>query len=142
MADSTNAQHGSGVRTYFYVGSPPAWTLLPNVRHEGALGADSPEVDSTDLASAARQRIPGLPDGKEMTFVGVGNVAMDALLRANYNIGVNVDVKIDFPSPFGLDFYFTFTPLGWEFPDIAPDVLVEQSLRGRISGAISNTVSH
>ena len=142
MADSTNAQRGSNTDVYLWVGSPPAWTLLPNVRHFGELGADSPEVDSTDLRSTARQRIPGLPDGKEMSFVGVGNVTMDPLMRGVYDTGVNVDVKVDFPTPFALNFYFPFTPLGWSLGDINPDGLVEETLRGRIAGAITNVVSH
>lgn len=144
MATSANAQIGSQTTLSFWDTSlsPDAWVDYANIRSFGEVGADKPEVDSTDLESAGVERIGGLTDGKEISITAVCNTASLAQLEAQYNAAATLDYKMTFPAPMSTSRYFSFFPLGISFGTITPSGLVELTLRGRISGDISVTPSH
>lgn len=144
MADSTNAQIGSQTKLYFWDTSlsPDAYGQLVNVRQFGEIGSDSPEVDSTDLDSTGVQRIPGLPDGKEISILSVANSTTLPKIESIFDAGLNIDIKAVFPAPMSTTRYFAFTPLGFAINTVTPSGLIEVTLRGRISGSITTVDPH
>src|SRR5262245_2395380 len=144
MATSANAQIGSLTTLSFWDTdlTPDAWVAIANIRQFGEVGADKPEVDSTDLDSTGVERIGGLTDGKEISIVCVGNSTTLAQFEEFYNEGSTLDLKATFPTPLSTSRYFSLTPLGFSLGTITPSGLIEVTLRGRISGSISSVASH
>lgn len=139
MADSTLAQIGAGVTLHYAVGSPIVWTPLGPVRSVAGVGSARSEVDSTTLDSLAVERIGGLPDGKQTTIVFAAATSNMDLIEGFVTAGTPIRLRIVAPAPLSETRYFNFVPLDWDLGSITPNGLVEITLMGRITGAISVT---
>lgn len=146
MADTSNAQIGSKATLAWWdtALSPDAWHLIPNITVMGAIGAQKPEVVCTDLDSNQVDRIPGLNDGDEFTFTCVQNTVTMPIIEGFFNASppVNVDFRVQRPSPLGTSRYFTVAPLGIAEGETTPDGLQTMMFRGRITRNSSATPSH
>lgn len=145
MADTTNAQIGSQVTFAIWdtvISSPPAWVDVGKVRSINGYGEDLPEVDSTTLDSTAVERIPGLPDGTEMTIVYTMTASTLALLEAVDAAKVNFDARMVFPAPASTTRYFGLTPRGFDMGSITPSGLIEITQKGRRTGAATTVNPH
>lgn len=140
MADSTKAQIGSKtVLSYWNAGTPPAYVPIANVAQFGEVGADKPEVDSTDLDSSGVERIGGLTDGKEITITCQANTITVPLIKQLYDDAQTITLKVQFPTPLAMTYFFGFIPLGFSLGTITPSGIVQVAMRGRISGDITET---
>lgn len=146
MADETNAQIGAGTTLSYWDTdvSPDAYTPLGPIRNIQGVGVDRPEVDSTTLDSTAVERIGGLPDGKEVTITFTTGSSNDILddIRAFVDAAAALDLKLALAAPASETLYFSIIPLGYDLGTIAPNDLIEVTMRGRITGDISATDPH
>lgn len=145
MATSSTAQTGSLTQLWYWntAASPDAWARLTVIKSVGDIGQDRTEVEVSDLDSTAVERIGGLADGREITIEVYANSTTLPLMKTLFDGNVNIDLKIIIPTPAGITYYFTLTPLGVNLPGtVEPNAPLMASLRGRISGSISTTPSH
>jgi hypothetical protein len=141
MADATRAQIGAQTTLSYWdtVASPAEYAELGPVRSIAGLGASRPEVDSTTLDSEAVERIGGLPDGKTLTITFAAAAENSDLVEGWVNDGDPLTLKIEFPAPLNETRYCDIVPLDFDYGTISASGLIELTLSGRITGAISST---
>lgn len=138
MANNTNSQIGSQVALAYGNGaSPQVYTSLGPVRSIAGIGLTRPEVDSTTLDSTAVERIGGLQDGKQVTIVFTAANANAQLIKGFVDAGTAIRLRVTFPSPLNESRYFNIIPLDYDHGTITASGLLELTLMGRITGAIS-----
>lgn len=67
MLTTTTAQLGNGTILQISVGSPTSFLTIANATNVAFANGTSPEVDVTDMTSAAMEYLLGLPDGGTLT---------------------------------------------------------------------------
>lgn len=139
MANATKAQIGSQITVDYAVGSPITWTSINPIRSVSGLGLKRGETDSTTLDSLAVERIGALPDGQEFTLVCTTAASNIDQLEDFVISGAPIQLRVTFPSPLTKVRYFYIVPLGFDHGTLTPSGLVEITINGRITGAVSRT---
>jgi len=122
--------------------SPEIFTRYCEVDSISGIGAANALIDVTTFCSnGVKEYIPGLSDGKQVTFGG--NYAMNEDIQEDLIDDVenkakrNFEIQIDGNSPFKL-FSFTLAMLDWEFdPQVAKQNVIK--FIGKITGKIVRT---
>lgn len=115
--------------------SPEVFTLVAEVLNIGPVGSVAPEVDVTNLDSAAKEYIGGLPDGQQVEFEVnwlAGNTQQEALRDA---VGTTKNIQIVWSDSSQADFALVI--LGFNRGETSPENQLTASISGRISGAIT-----
>jgi hypothetical protein len=143
-AGSSQAQIGAGVALSYWdtVNSPNAYASIGNVRSISNVGTKKTEVNSTTLDSTAEEFIGGLATGEEISITVTTTSAAMSLAELWTSGTSNKDLKLVWPSPASVTRYFSIAPLGFKHSDIQPSGLLEFTIMGRISGAITSVNPH
>ena len=141
---ATKAYKGSQTLLQVETGSPLAFTTVEEIRTISGLGVSNETLEVTHMLSLAKEYIPGLPDGIEMSFSC--NYIPDSPTQLDLIDAVNTGLQKDFKyttppasSGGGVAHAFTLAMLGWNLPTTNPNEPVLIEFRGKISGEIVST---
>lgn len=132
------ALESQGMKIYLGdIGSPPAFVEIPEVRSIGGPDGQTPWKDTSDLASAAREGRPGLPDEGQirLSIFYVPNNAVHAALRAAFKNRTKKAFQILFTDTSAKRWEFDGFVIGFQVrAEVDEAIMSEVSLR--ISDAI------
>lgn len=119
--------------------SPEVFTTIAEVLRVGPIGSTNPEVDVTNLDSAAKEYIAGLSDGNTVEFDmnWVAGNAQQQSLRTSQAAGETVTMKMVWPTSPNTVADFSFVLLQFDMGETTPESQLTASVSGRISGAIA-----
>jgi hypothetical protein len=114
--------------------APHTYTTIAEILRVGPIGSTTPEVDVTNLDSAAKEYIGGLPDGASVEFEGnwTGGTQQTALRTG---VGTTMPFRMTWSGTGGTA-TFSMVVLGFERGETTPENQQTFSVTGRITGAI------
>jgi predicted secreted protein len=121
-------------------GSPLTYTSIAEINSFNGPGGSVPVIDVTDLASAAKEKRPGMNDNGQLSFECnflPGN-AQHAALHAAKKAGTTIKVKLIFTDDEATEWTFDAIVTGLSVSG-AVDGVIKASVTLEISGAITES---
>lgn len=142
---TTNAFINGTTWKYYVASSSPNMQAIPEVIEVSGIGQTNTLVDATSFDSTAREYIPGLGDGEEMTLTCIyrpGNTVQDAMVadvQAKATRAFRATVVNSNVSPQKTDIYnFNVAMLSWKWGPQYDDKHTLQFTM-KITGAVTIT---
>jgi hypothetical protein len=113
------------------------WTALTNAKMASPIAQRRPEVDATPLQATAKEYIPGLAEGQEVTIemFYVEDDATQLAVKANYDAGTDTWFRLRHPAASeGTEIVFRLTLLSHEVGEFSAETILMRRFSGRISG--------
>jgi hypothetical protein len=113
------------------------WTALTNAKMASKIAQRKPEIDATPLSATAREYIPGLAEGQEVTIemFYVEDDATQLAIKANYDAGTDTWFRLRHPAASeATEIVFRLTLLNHEVGEFSAENVITRTFSGRLSG--------